>query len=115
LKSRWKITQQNKSVAGLSRFNRSAPRHTGQRWLSFIVSAALAYQVLKHLGSRRIDKPSHHIGPNCRHCELGSLFFRKIENALAKLLKYAAVMCEACHRASLDHCPLIAKFAAYRT
>jgi hypothetical protein len=56
----------------------------------------------------------YHIQPNCRQSELRSLLFRKIENALAKPLKYAAVVCETLHRTNSYHRPLNAKLAAYR-
>jgi hypothetical protein len=39
---------------------------------------------------------------------------KKIENALAKLLKYAAVMCKAFHQTSSNHPSLITELAAYR-
>jgi hypothetical protein len=59
------------------------------------------------------DQSPHHIRPHCRQSEFHSLLLRKIENALTKLLKYAAVMCHASHRASFYHCPLIAEFATH--
>ena len=63
---------------------------------------------------RRAAQSPHHMESNCRHCELRTLLFRKIENAIAKLLKYATVMCKAFHRASSNHPSLITKLAAYR-
>ena len=74
--------------------------------------------IIGHMGEGRIssclDQSPHHIPANYRQGELRPLLFRKIENALTKLFKYAAVMCEASHRTNLYHCPLIAKLAAYR-
>ena len=52
---------------------------------------------------RHADQSPHHLRPHCRQSEFRSLLLRKIENALAKLFKYAAVMCEAFHRASSKH------------
>ena len=46
--------------------------------------------------------------------EFRSLLLWEIENALTELLIYAAVMCEAFHRASSYHRLLITKLAAYR-
>jgi hypothetical protein len=45
--------------------------------------------------------------------ELCSLLFRKIENAVAKLFKYASVVRETLHRTNAYHCLLVAKVAAY--
>ena len=56
---------------------------------------------------------SHHIRSNCRQREFRLLLLGQIENALTKLLKYATVMCEPFHRASLDHFALVAKFGAH--
>ena len=60
------------------------------------------------------DQSPHHIRPHCRQSEFHSLLLRKIENALTKLLKYAAVMCDASHGAGSYHSSLISKLAAYR-
>ena len=60
------------------------------------------------------DQSPHHIRPNCRQSELHSLLFRKIENAFAKLLKYAAVVRDTLHRTNSYHRLLNAKLAAYR-
>jgi hypothetical protein len=52
------------------------------------INVRTARQALTILKSACIDQSPHHIRPNCRQGELRLLLFRKIENALAKLLKY---------------------------
>ena len=87
----------------------------GWQRAAFVASPTKPRRVLEMLRakSRGIDQLPHHIRPNCRQSELRSLLFREIENALAKLVKYAAVMCQPFHRAGFYHYPVIAQFAAY--
>jgi hypothetical protein len=66
------------------------------------------------LRARGVDEPPHHVRPHGRQGELCPLLFREIQDTVAELLEYAAIVREAFHRADLDHRPIVAKLAADR-